>query len=61
MKSKIYYEGYRAYGMGKIFNPYSHADDESAEEWQQGFDAAEDDEAILEHERKYARRGVEWQ
>jgi hypothetical protein len=58
MRSKIYYEGYQHYAFGKTNNPYDEGTEQYAE-WQQGFDAAEDDEIALEHTRKYARRGIQ--
>jgi hypothetical protein len=57
-QSKDFYLGYKSYAYGQTNNPYDEGTGQY-EEWQQGFDAAEDDEAALEHTRKYARRSVQ--
>jgi hypothetical protein len=60
MKSKAFYSGYQDYAYGKTTNPYDEGTDDY-EQWQAGFDLAEDDEAVLEYSRKHTRRGVEWE
>jgi hypothetical protein len=45
MYSLIWYEGYFAFELGALFNPYSFASLEECSEWQAGYDAAKEDYA----------------
>jgi hypothetical protein len=58
MRSKIFYEGYQSYDSGKTNNPYEEGTDEY-EEWQCGFDLAEDDAVVMEYRatRRSFQRG----
>jgi hypothetical protein len=58
-QSKEFYLGYQNYAYGKTTNPYEENTVEH-EEWQNGFDLAEDDESLVAHNSKHTRRSVEW-
>lgn len=57
-KSKTFYEGYRDFTFGKTNNPYEE-DTIEHEEWQLGYDTAEDDEYVLVYNaaRRCLQRG----
>lgn len=57
-QSKEFYAGYMDYGYGKTTNPYDEGT-EQYEEWQLGYDMAEDDSTAMEHVRKYARHRIQ--
>jgi hypothetical protein len=50
MKSKFYYEGRAAYALGITNNPHTNGDcDNAADDWQDGFDTAEQESLDKEY------------
>jgi hypothetical protein len=61
MKSKFYYEGRAAYSLGITNNPHTNGDcDSAADEWEMGYDDAEQEAFDIEYVTNARSKNVQW-